>query len=69
MIVLVGLAMFLSITSYAQDGERQSRVKAAPLEIRLQTLLSTLCVGTSTILEMEVINVSRKAISLDKVDL
>src|SRR5438309_5066769 len=69
LIVLVGLAMFLSVTSYAQDGERQEKVKSAPLEIRLQTLVSTLCVGTSTILEMEVINVSRKEIRLDKVDL
>jgi len=69
LIVLVGLAMFLSVTSYAQDGERQEKVKSAPLEIRLQTLVSTLCVGTSTILEMEVINVSRKEIKFDKVDL
>ncbi len=68
-IVVLALALFLSLTSYAQDGESHTKVKSAPLEVKLQMLVSTMCVGTSTILEMEVINVSRKEITLDKVDL
>jgi hypothetical protein len=66
--VILLLSLFVALSAPAQERQR-TKVKAAPLEIKLSTPTPILCAGTSLLLEMEIKNISRKEVKLDKIDL
>lgn len=59
------LSLFVALPTPAQERQR-AKVKAAPLEIKLSTPTPVICAGTSLLLEMEIKNVSRKEVKIDK---
>jgi len=59
------LSLFVPLSAQGQEG-RRVKVKAKPLGIKLSTPTPTLCVGASLLLEMEIKNISRKEVKIDK---
>ncbi len=62
------LSLFAALSAPAQERQR-AKVKAAPLEIKLSTPTPILCASTSLLLEIEIKNISRKEVKIDKIDL
>jgi len=65
--IVLFLSLFAAPSVQAQEG-RRTKLKAAPLTIKLSTPTPILCVGASLLLEMEIKNVSRKEVKIDKFD-
>ncbi len=64
------LSLFVALSIAAQEKQQAKiKVEAAPLEIKLSTPTPILCAGASLLLEMEIKNISRGEVKVDKIDL